>query len=129
VRKNTDRGSSEPDRQGERRSTPGLADDDLYRALAARARRRLLYYLDTEGESTVSDLAAMLVGWDRTERGGMATETEYERTELALRHSHLPALSDAGLVTYDADGGRVTVASLRDDVSELLSRSIEAETE
>jgi DNA-binding transcriptional ArsR family regulator len=127
--KNQKRGRNGRGERGNRRTTPGLADDQLYRVLAARPRRRLLYYLDDVEQSTVNELAAVLVGWEHTERGGMATEAEYDRTETALRHSHLPALADAGLVTDDTDTDHVTVASLDDEISELVARSIGAEAE
>ncbi|MEF8785073.1 MAG: transcriptional regulator [Haloarculaceae archaeon] len=108
-------------------SVAGLADDRLYRSLAARPRRRLLYYLLDADEATVEELAEVLVGWEATESGGMATTAEYEQMLTALRHSHLPALEDANLVTYDPDDGTVTTGEMADGVRDLLERSIAAE--
>lgn len=105
----------------------GLADDRLYRSIAARPRRRLLYYLLDTGETTVRELAEVLVGWDATEAGELATTEDYERMVASLKHSHLPALADAALVTYDAVEGAVRVGEIPDSVRNLLERSIAAE--
>ena len=110
-------------------SVAGLADDRLYRSLAARPRRRLLYYLLDTDEATVEELAAVLVGWEATESGGMATTAEHERMVTSLRHSHLPALAETNLVTYDPDDGTVTTGEIADSVRDLLGRSIAAENE
>lgn len=112
----------------EGRTVPGLADDALYRVLAARPRRRLLHYLRDAEASTVDELAAVLVGWDRTEQGGMATEEEYRRMVISLQHTHLPALADAGLVEYDTDTGAVRAVPLDSPVAELLAHSVMSES-
>lgn len=105
----------------------GLADDRLYRCLAAQSRRRLLYYLlDTE-EATVEELAEVLTGWDATEQGGMSTADDYKHVEISLRHTHLPALADAALVSHDPSTEAVTISEIDDSVAELLERSIAAE--
>ena len=109
-------------------STVGLDDDRLYRVLAARPRRRLLYYLNNADRSTATELAEVLVGWERSRQGGMASESEYHRVLTALRHSHLPLLDDAGLVAYNAETGTVECEPLDAEVGTLLTRSIEAET-
>jgi|AntRauTorcE11898_2_1112593.scaffolds.fasta_scaffold19123_2 DNA-binding transcriptional ArsR family regulator len=108
-------------------SIAGLADDRLYRSIAARPRRRLLSYLLDSDEATVEELAEVLVGWDMTESGGMATTEEYERVVALLRHSHLPTLAEANLVTYDPGDGTVTVGEIAESVRDLLERSIAAE--
>ncbi|WP_340100139.1 DUF7344 domain-containing protein [Salinibaculum salinum] len=109
-------------------SVAGLADDRLYRSIAARPRRRLLYYLLDTGETTVGELAEVLVGWEATESGGMATREEYEQMAISLRHSHLPVLADANLVTYDPADGTMTNGEIAESVRNLLERSIAAET-
>jgi DNA-binding transcriptional ArsR family regulator len=123
------RGQGNEGRRGESvHTTPGLQDDQLYRVLASRPRRRLLYYLNDVGQSTVGELAEVLVGWETSEKGGMATETEYDWTVIRLQHSHLPMLAEAGLVTYDEETGVVDCEPLDDAVTDLLARSIADET-
>lgn len=104
-----------------------LADDQLYRVLAARTRRRLLYYQLEAEESTVDELAEVLVGWEADETGGMGTTDDYKQLVTRLRHAHLPALADAGFVQYDDATGRVTLGEIDDSISDLIERSIAAE--
>jgi hypothetical protein len=125
--KNQNRGATERS-EGAGHETLGLSDDHLYRVLASRQRRRLLYYLDDVEASTVTELAEVLVGWETGQRGGMVTETDYDRMVIALRHSHLPMLADAGLLTYDEATGRVECEPVDDVIADLLARSVADET-
>ena len=123
------RGQGNEGRRGESvHAAPGLKDDQLYRVLASRPRRRLLYYLDDVGQSTITELAEVLVGWETSKQGGMAMETEYDGMMITLKHSHLPMLAEAGLVTYDEETGTVECEPLDDAVTDLLARSIADET-
>lgn len=70
-------------------------------------RRYALYHLTEEtGDVSVESLAAAVARWDgghpETDRRGGA-----ETIETALRHVHLPKLSDAGIVALDPDAGTV----------------------
>lgn len=106
---------------------PRLADDRFYRSLTAPRRRRLLYYLLGNGESTVDELASVLSGWEATTAGTMQTAADRSRIRLQLRHSHVPRLDKAGLVDYDADAGSVRLEPLHPEVADVIRRSIEAE--
>lgn len=108
-----------------RGTPPGLADDRLYRALASRPRRRLLYYLLDSAEASVEELAEMLLGWEAS--GERTQAQQYDRTIISLRHTHLPALADAGLLAYDPSTATATIRKLDDNVVELVERSIAAE--
>jgi len=109
--------------------SPGsrLADDKFYRALAARPRRRLLAYLLEHETATRDDLAAVLVGWETTDSGETAGTDSYRRIRTMLRHSHLPMLDDAGLVTYDSAAEEVTLRDLDERAVEVLQLSIATE--
>lgn len=72
-------GSEQSERKSESEVTPGLSDDQLYRALVSTRRRRLLYSLLAEGEST------------------MTRPEEYEQIVVELNHKRLPLLADTGL--------------------------------
>jgi DNA-binding transcriptional ArsR family regulator len=108
-------------------ATPRLSDDRLYRALASTRRRRVLYVLLDRGESTVDEIATVLVGWDATETGGMSSPDDHRRTVIGLRHSDLPLLEDAGLLSHDRAGGTVTIEPLRAEVTELVVASVEGD--
>lgn len=104
----------------------GLSDDRLYRALSSTQRRRLLYVLFVEEESTVEHLGTILTGWETTETGTMAGPAERERAIVELRHRHLPVLDEAGLVTYD-DSQHVSIERLDPAVRDLVCQSVETE--
>lgn len=87
-------------------------DDDLFRALADDDRRRVLYVLAGAGESTVSDLAAVLVGWERMGERSVATRPDRDRRATKLEQVDLPHLAAAGLVRFDPEAGTVALAEL-----------------
>ncbi len=106
-----------------------LADDEFYRALADRTRRRLAYYLTMQSETTVEDSTTALVGWDVSGQGSMASPSDHKEMRTALEHVHLPMLADAGLIEYDPDSGTVAAEDLHEDVEWLLERSITTDPE
>ncbi len=106
---------------------PRLADQQFYRALAAPQRRRLLYYLLAEKESTVEELATVLSGWQATITGTMHTSADRSEIRLTLVHHHLPQLDEAGLIDYDPCDGSVEIASLHPRVTDIVRQSVEAE--
>jgi DNA-binding transcriptional ArsR family regulator len=103
-------------RRGPERGPPTLLDaaydDALFRALASDDRRRVLYLLSERGESTVPDLASVLVGWERAGRKDVATRADRDRRATKLRQAHLPVLDAAGLVCFDRETGAVALADL-----------------
>jgi DNA-binding transcriptional ArsR family regulator len=111
----------------ENRPGPQLSEDRLYRALAARRRRRVLYVLLVQEESTVGELATLLAGWGATESGTMATPDDRERIVDDLESVHLPVLADAGMVDYDREREAVRLAPLAPSVTELICQSVETE--
>lgn len=122
-------GENQSDPTLRRGETVGVADDDLYRAFGARARRRLLYLLSHEGECSVNELAVMLTGWDATDAGRVRDADTYMRLRTELIHSHLPLLDDVGLVSYDPEEMVVAIEPLEPTVEALLAESIAAEPE
>lgn len=108
-------------------ASPTLADDSLYRALSATLRRRTLYILLVQSESTVSELATTLAGWGATDKGEMTSRADYEQIHIALIHQHLPLLADVGMVSYDRESGAVRLEPLTTAVQDLISQSIETE--
>lgn len=115
------------DRVGERDPPPRLAEDQFYRALAATQRRRLLYHLLAEKESTVEELATVLSGWEATTTGTMRTAADRSKLRLTLVHNHLPRLAEAGLIDYEPPDEAVQLTSLHPQVADIIRLSVEAE--
>ncbi|MFC7133632.1 MULTISPECIES: DUF7344 domain-containing protein [Salinibaculum] len=108
-------------------ASPALSDDRLYRALTSTLRRRTLYVLLVQGESTVSELATLLAGWEATAWKSMTSREDYEQIRTSLLHHHLPLLADVGLVSYDRASGAVTLEPVTPAVQDLISQSVETD--
>lgn len=106
-------------------SAPSLSDDDLYRALASRQRRRVLSTLLIEEESTVEELSTVLTGWQATEANTMGTAEDRTEVMITLKHSALPILDETGFVTFDSERGTVEMKQVPSAVRELIHRSVE----
>lgn len=105
----------------------GLSDDDLYRVLASTLRRRLLYVLLDGEERSIDEIATVLTGWDAAEVDTINGSDACKRIRLELQHTHLPLLSEAGLIDWDRQQSTVTFQNVALDVEELLQRSIQTE--
>jgi hypothetical protein len=106
---------------------PNLTDDEVYRALAKARRRRLLYVLFVEEESTVSEMATVLAGWGAVDTGTMTTPRERDRIIRHLKHADLPVLDEAELISYDRERDTVSLEPIDESVIGLVCQSIEAE--
>lgn len=107
-------------------SAGSLANDDLYRALASRSRRRLVASLLDGDTSSPDQLVSLLCGWELADTVLVGPD---RRRELAVRlhHVHLPVLQEAGLVNYDAEGERVSIEPLDEPARDLVRAATEAE--
>lgn len=94
--------------------------DDVFRALSEATRRRILSLLIDGDRRDVQELVDMLVGWQAT-IDGPAGPAEWDTMQTELIHSHLPILSDAGLITYDPASDTVELASVPGPIRTLLS--------
>lgn len=116
--------SSETDRPAAKEFPARVVEDQFYRALAARDRRRVLSYLLETTRSDVEELATVLCGWEATTTQTMQTPAD-RRTVLAnLYHNHLPRLADAGLIEYDPQTGSVRIESLHPVVVGVIRQSV-----
>lgn len=70
-------------------------------------RRYVLYYLTNDSE--LVDLETLAGAIADLDRGQAATGPNASAATIAtgLRHTHLPKLADAGVITYDADTGSI----------------------
>jgi hypothetical protein len=106
----------------------GLADDQLYRGLAATERRRVLYSLLTVGPATAEQLATVLAGWRASDRGRLVTAEQREELLTELIHVHLPLLEETGLVVRERSASDVEIGALDPTVMQLVRDSIAAES-
>ena len=94
----------------------GLRLDTVYDLLADATRRRVLEDLYRRDESTVEDLA---------DRIGDASDGPEDavRATIALTHTHLPRLRDAGVIEYDERTGAVVLSATGRDLLEGFDSS------
>lgn len=93
---------------------------DEMRAMSARERRYVMYYLLDHERTSVDELGDVLAGWMAATERRVTTGVDRESLLIALYHTHLPKLADAGLVEFDADRGVVARTSLSDPVRDLI---------
>ena len=101
--------------------------DDLLVTLSDPRRRHVLYYLRHHDTANIEELADVLTGWLTVEDDVVATPKRRQDVRLGLYHSHLPALADADLVSYDQSSGEVSLEPLPDYVDALLAETLRAE--
>ena len=104
-----------------------FAEDELYRALSSRRRRRVLAFLLDRRECSADELATVLAGWASTDTGGISTSGDRKRILLDLHHTQLPMLAESELVVYDREQETVTIEDLEPDIRELIRRGVEAD--
>jgi hypothetical protein len=95
--------SSHPERE-----TP-ISRDTLLSAVANEQRRAILASLTNASENTLEfdtlvDCVADLI---HDEDGARPSDKNRLRARIALHHSHLPKLAEAGIIEYDAGTGPV----------------------
>jgi DNA-binding transcriptional ArsR family regulator len=101
--------------------TAAVDPDELLSALNDPMRRRLVWYLvDRDGcGTTVEEVTDVLLGWQTTESAVVGPE-ERDKVSLALRHVHLPKLSDCDLIDYDPGSGLIRLRPLSAPVIDLV---------
>jgi DNA-binding transcriptional ArsR family regulator len=109
--------------------SPSSVDlDDVLRAISNRERRFALYYLRERESSSVERLADVVGTWLAVEDGTAPVGVEdRDRLFRALRGTHLPALSELGLVEYDPDAGTVSLVPPCGMVDPLLETTASLE--
>ncbi|WP_255170447.1 DUF7344 domain-containing protein [Natrononativus amylolyticus] len=89
----------------------------IFGALASEHRRRLLLSLlerDPQDDRVTSGV-------------GPSAREHHERTRLALAHAHLPALEDAGYVTWHREHGEITAGPNFAEIQPTLETLVETQ--
>jgi len=101
--------------------------DTLIQALSAQPRRMIYAYFTEHDSASLEELTDVVVGWSRA-HGGDTDASDWDDTNVALHHRHLPVLDDAGVITYDADQRTATRASLSPSTTEVLATITDLDT-
>jgi small-conductance mechanosensitive channel len=90
-------------------STSGepLDEDTVFDILSNRRRRQIIYYLqDNGGEAPLREVADAVAGWEEGQAPEEVTEKQSRRVYVSLYQSHVPRLTEVGLIEH-ADSGAV----------------------
>lgn len=113
-------GMFEGERRGSARSIdsePNLSEQQAFDLLSSYRRRLALHCLsESGGEATVGELASALAALENEVSTDAVTRKQRKRVYTALRQSHLPRLSEAGVVEYDPEAGLVEATPLADEL-------------
>jgi len=78
--------------------------NELFSALSSHRRRYVLYACDqTDGETTLSDIAEQVAAWEYDKPISEITSTERKRVYTSIQQHHLSKLEAAGLIEVDGD--------------------------
>ena len=98
-----------------------LARDTVFDMLSNPRRRYVLYYLRHEsGPVQLTSLAERVATTENETDVESLADRDRKRVYVSLYQTHVPKLSDAGLVEYDKEAGTVTLA----DDAGLIDESI-----
>jgi hypothetical protein len=85
-----------------------LPKDGIFGLLSAKRRRRVLLYLDENGdETTLSDLADHIAAIENDVEIRLLNSQQRKRVYVALYQCHLPKMDDADVIDFDQSRGTV----------------------
>ena len=80
--------------------TPEESLDGLLEVLANERRRRILYYLDGKDDEVAT--FTELIDYVTVHEADSVDDLASDEVAVALYHTHIPRLEEAGLIEYDA---------------------------
>lgn len=98
-------------------STDAISQDSAYDLLSNSRRRYVISALRERKEPMgLNDLSRQLAAWENDVDQDELTDQQVKRIYVSLYQTHIPKLSEAGVVSYDQETGEV---SLEETVHEL----------
>ncbi|WP_336035109.1 DUF7344 domain-containing protein [Halobacterium yunchengense] len=98
-----------------------LTQDTVYDLLSNARRRFVLSYLRRRDEPVeLSELSQQVAAWENDTDVEDLTDQQVKRVYVSLYQTHVPKLSDAGLLEYDKDAGEVALTSAVDQLETYL---------
>lgn len=104
--------------EGERETS--LSKDLIFELLKNERRRRVLKFLETQSETTLSALAEDIAARENGIDQGLLTSTQRKRVYIALYQCHLPKLDDADVVEFEQARGTVSLTDRADQLFPYL---------
>lgn len=99
-------------------TTNQLSNDDIFEVLSNTRRRQVIVLLyDEPAPVHLGDLAEEIAAF---ETDGPVTNEQYKRVYISLYQTHVPKLSELGLVEYDAETKEISLTDRVDEVLEVF---------
>lgn len=97
--------------------------EDRIRSVLGKSRRRFaLYYLLSNGHTSIDSLSVQIAAWEQGESVTSVDEEIRRRVKISLHHNHLPRLAAHDIIEYDARSGDVVRSDGFDDVRPAIQR-------
>ena len=114
-------------------STTAAGLSETSDVLAHPIRSHVLHYLRTHSEVVAIDTLTAVLTNELAGPSATAGGETPEQIEVALQHTHLPKLADAGLITYEDNPGEIALTDDTDSldpsrVTPLSGRPLNSET-
>ena len=101
---------------------PDISQSDVFDVLSNPRRRFVLYYLREIDESVeLNDLAKAIAAWENDTDESELTDQDRKRVYVSLYQTHIPKLTDVGLVEYDQDSGTVHLTDRTSVIDDYLT--------
>lgn len=102
-------------------SKQDISQSDVFDVLSNPRRRFVLYYLrEVEASVELNELARQIAAWENDTDESELTDQDRKRVYVSLYQTHVPKLTDVGLVEYDQDSGTVRLTDRTSVIDEYL---------
>lgn len=103
---------------------PEISQSDVFDVLSNPRRRFVLYYLREIDETVeLNELAKAIAAWENNTDESELTDQDRKRVYVSLYQTHIPKLTDVGLVEYDQDSGTVHLTDRTSVIDDYLTNS------
>lgn len=98
-----------------------ISQDLVFDLLSSHRRRMVLYYLKQRGEPvTVREISEAIASMENEVPIEELTRQQQKRVYVSLYQTHLPKLSQAGVINYDREAGKVQLTDAGSGMDQYL---------
>lgn len=99
-----------------------LSQDVIFQLLSSDRRRFVLKYLsDTPGEVKLDELSTAMAAHENGIEPAAVDQTAQKRAYISLYQTHIPRMTEHGIVEYDSDSGDVRLTPKADRMLSYLN--------
>lgn len=100
-----------------------ISRDKIFDLLSNSRRRYVLSYLSDHPEgATLQELARQLAAWENDIPDEEVTQEQQKRIYVSLYQTHLPTLSEAGVIDRESNGDKIVLESRGQEITRYLEK-------